>query len=243
MEPFPEELNRKLNLSKWILKFDEHLLSQSFYDAIKEYFFESYKNNAKLRKVFHNEFLPVLDENLGAVSDKEFYKYEYFFKTKSYPKYDLANCYDYDENLNLFKKIEEDEKNELNNSKESEIKKDEPIPPKKFPGSKLRLNLSKITDEKPKDSKDSKGSKKESSRANKRINMPRGSALYLDDYENQSNNMETFGKQVDDTDEATESVDNESESNSYNKNPNERSNERRVNYFSRRFKNMKNNKN
>ena len=104
MEPFPEELNRKLTLSQWILKFDKHLLSHpKFYENVKEYFYESYKKCSNLRKEFHNDFLPVLDSNLGFPSSKEFYKYEYFFKPLKYSKYDLANFYFYDDDINLFR--------------------------------------------------------------------------------------------------------------------------------------------
>lgn len=105
MEPFPDELNRKLKLSPWILRFDKHLLTNhKFYENVKEYFFESYRSKAKLRKVFHNQFLPELDNNLGFPSSPEYYKYEYFFKTQNYPKFDLAGFYYYDEDINLFKK-------------------------------------------------------------------------------------------------------------------------------------------
>ena len=104
MEPFPDELNRKLNLSQWILEFDKHLLSHpKFYDSVKEYYFESYKKCSNLRKAFHNEFLPKLDDNLGFPSSKSFYKYEYFFKPLKYPKYNLSNIVTYDDDLKLCK--------------------------------------------------------------------------------------------------------------------------------------------
>lgn len=118
MEPFPEELNRKLNLSQWIRKFDKHLLENpKFYEYVKEYFYESYRQNEKLRNEFHNDFLPELDSNLGFPSSKEFYKYEYFFKPLKYTKHDLANFYFYDDDINLFKKS-----NSLSNIKKKDTK-------------------------------------------------------------------------------------------------------------------------
>lgn len=105
MEPFPEELNRKLNLSEWILKLDKHiLLNPNFYESGKEYVYESYKKNSKLRKYFHKDFLPEIDSNLGFPSSKKTFQYKDYFKTNNYPKYDLADSYFYNDDLNLFQR-------------------------------------------------------------------------------------------------------------------------------------------
>ena len=59
-----------------------------------------------MESLSQNELLSLseLDSNLGFPSSKEKYKYEYFFKSQKYPKYDLAETYYYDDNFNLIKK-------------------------------------------------------------------------------------------------------------------------------------------
>ena len=119
MELFSQETDPKLNLSQRILKVDKNiLLNQNLYKDNKDPFLECYKNSSKLRKEFHKDFLPHLDSNLGFPSSKEYYKYEDFFKEKNYPKFDLADNYFYDYDLNLF-----DRNNSPSNANKEKINK------------------------------------------------------------------------------------------------------------------------
>ena len=252
MESSNDEINKRINLSKWILRFDKHLLTHpEFYKDVKEYFYESYKDCYKLRKEFHNEFLPELDSNLGFPSSREYYRYEYFFKPIKFPTFDLANNYYYDDNLNLIlnksfsssdlkqntnkyensklknkpenisslkKKIKENNKNQYNNDNEENIilskrsKDSMPIKEEKFQSKKSfkEKNILK--------KRASKASKKKLNNYNKLSKRLSSSREFSNDTNNDfdddiesvkdsisNNNMETFGKQVDDTDEHFES--------------------------------------
>ena len=130
MEEVPEEFDPKMNLSKRILKVDKNiLLNQDLYINVKGPILEGYKDTSKLRKEFHKDFLPDFDSNLGFPSSKEFYNYENFFKEKNYPKFDLANDYFYNNDLNLFNRNNSplNKKNETNKNKNKEKKSESDI--------------------------------------------------------------------------------------------------------------------
>ena len=252
MESNNDELNKGINLSKWILRFDNHLLNHpEFYKDVKEYFYESYKDCYKLRKEFHNKFLPELDSNLGFPSSRKYYRYEYFFKPVKFQTFDLANNYYYDDNLNLIlnkSSSSSDLKQDNNNKYESSKLKNKPEnigSLKKKIKENIKLNnknqykndseenivLSKrskdsipIKEEKSFKEKNiikkraSKVSKKKSNYNNKiskRFSISKEFSYdtnndFDDDIESvkdsiSNNILETFGKQVDDTDEHFES--------------------------------------
>lgn len=226
MEPFPDELNRKLSLSEWILKFDKHILTHpSFYEKVKDYFFESYKNSSKFRKEFHNNFLPKLDSGLGFPSDIEFYKYENFFKQIKYPNFDLAQFYFYNDDLNLFKQSRSSSYNKSeaingNNNSENKLKSRKII-------NKRNSKQSYINDNKEENNDiennigveiDSSGNQKRiekikplrSSKSNKNdsnYSMKSGFSNNEDDEDESISEfkIETYGKQIEDSEENSES--------------------------------------
>ena len=221
MEPFPDELNKELSLSEWILKFDKHLLSHpSFYEYVKEYFFESYKNASKLRKEFHTNFIPKLESELGFPSSREFYKYENFFKPINYPKFDLAQFYFYNEDLNLLKQSRSSTyKKSKGNNSGNNLKNRKII-------CKRNTKKSDINDDKEENNDiennigveiDSIGNKKKierikplkrKSNKNDSNNSLKSEFSNNEDDEDESLsdfNMETYGKQIDDSEENSES--------------------------------------
>lgn len=248
MKPFPEELNRKLNLSQWILKFDKHLLLNSeFYEYYKEYFLDSYKNSSEIRKEFHKDFLPDIDSNLGYPSSEDFYCYENFFKPLNYPKNNLANFYLYDDDLNLFKKnkfpsnknekekkgkiidnLNSNQKSKNINIKEKDLiflKNDKNKNNDKFSDNKIKNkydenNISDQEDEinesernKVEENnliKKKRSNKSEKNKFYKKESMKRGISKSTqnyndDDSDSITNNMETYGKQIYDSYDNSES--------------------------------------
>ena len=232
MESDPDVISRRITLSQWILKFDKYLLSNpKLYEYIKEYFFESYKNCSELRKEFHNDFLPKLESELGFPSKKEFYDYNNFFKIQNYDKFDLADFYYYDDDLNLY--------NRNNNNLKSTKNKKEKI-----------KNLNKNINPLPKDSsyggnkyaENDEESDKNKKDKNQNLNIiPMYNASdYEESYkETISNNMETYGKQIEDTDEYSESKKNEQSNKSLKRYQDiGEKNENQKAYFSKRLPNF-----
>ena len=212
MESDPEIISRRLTLSQWILKFDKYLLSNpKLYEYIKEYFYECYKNCSNLRKELHNDFLPKLESELGFPSKKEFYNYENFFKTQNYAKFDLADFYYYNDDLNLFNR---------NNNNSKSVK-----------------NKNTFDNKNQSNKKESKNSLNKISTRNKNENFENENEESVK--ETISNNMETFGKQIEDTDEYSESKKNEESNKSLKeyKDINEK-NETKKTYFSKRLPNF-----
>lgn len=234
MESFSEELNRQLSLSEWILKFDKHLISHPrLYELVKEYFYEGYKQCAGLRKTFHNDFLPKLESELGYPSSKEIYKYEYFFKDLDFTKFDLANFYFYNDDLNLYKNESKTDIKENNNkNKYNKYNKEE----NSFSERSNKEENNYIEKKKSKDNKFFKKTSK--SKISSKNN-------FFDDEESMSNNVkETFGKQIEGTDEFSDSKEISEKS---LKNLKEEKDEQKNNkyptkyrkpYFSKKFKNI-----
>ena len=274
MESFPEELNRKLTLSQWILKFDKHLLSNpQFYECVKEYFYDSYRQCADLRKEFHNTFLPELDSNLGFPSSKEYYKYENFFKTLDYTKFDLSNFYFYNDDLNLYKKNntintsktirnKDNNKQEVKNWKYADKNKEMEIINNKNKLVYNKNNRDNIInkaennlDEKnlkeennyveKKKNKDIKLFKKKPSKnQNKKLPSKNITVEFLNDNDDSmsNNNIETYGKQIDDSEEFSDSkefkISNKSIKNVQEKNGNKNPSQKV--YFSKKLNNIGN---
>ena len=269
METFPDELNRSLNLSQWILKFDKHLLSHpEFYKNVKEYFYESYKENYKLRKEFHNKFLPELDSNLGFPSKKGFHLYEYYFMPLNFQNMDLSKNYcDTDININSNNHNINEEKIKKRDSKNEydKVKKMNSTKNKSFNifNKKNKDGLPIITfQRKSNKSNNYKLHKKQSQSLN--INTDNDYDVDID-YESIrdsiSNNLETYGKQIDDTDEHSTSKKLEESSMSMNKykdiivetnddlndntqnDNNDKKTKVKKSYLSKRFKHLGNNNN
>ncbi len=276
MEAFPDELNRRLNLSQWILKFDKHLLAHpEYYKDVKEYFYESYRENYKIRKELHNKFLPEFESNLPFPSKRGFHLYEYYFTPLNFQNMDLSKNY-YDTEINI-----DDNKN--NSTKEIPIPKqrsskigyDNPFLKdkiekiKKMNSAKKRYsNLLSRT------SKDSinlnllpfrkRSTKNNNLKLFKRQSMNNDYEYDIDnnDFESikdsVSGNFETYGKQVDDTDEHTDSrileesslstknnpdimVETNDDVNDNSQNNNQNNNTVKKAYMSKRFKRPGNN--
>jgi hypothetical protein len=278
METFPDELNRSLNLSQWILKFDKHLLAHpEYYKNVKEYFYESYKENYKLRKEFHNKFLPELDSNLGFPSKKGFHLYEYYFMPLNFQNMDLSkNYYDTDININ-------NNNNNINNITEEKVKKRDSkneYENSLFKDKVKKMNSAKnksfnIFNKKNKDGLPIINFQRKSNKSNNyRLHKKQSQSLNINndndydvdiDYESIrdsiSNNLETYGKQIDDTDEHSTSKILEQSSMSMNKykdiivetnddlndnNQNDNNDKKtkiKKSYISKRFKHLGNNNN
>ena len=225
MEAFPDELNRRINLSQWILKFDKHLLAHpEYYKDVKEYFYESYRENNKIRKELHNKFLPEFDSNLGFPSKRGFHLYEYYFRPLNFKNMDLSKNYydteittdDNNNNNNNSHSIEEIPKNRKSkNDYENPFLKDKLEKIKKMNSAKKRY--SNLLNRTSKDSINLLPFKKKSIKNNnlklfKRQSMNNDYEFDIDnnDFESikdsVSGNFETYGKQVDDTDEHTDSI-------------------------------------
>ena len=238
MEPFPEELNRKMNLSEWTLKLDKHiLLNPEFFEDVKKDFIESYKNSSKLRKNFHSEFLPKLDSELGFPSSKEFYNYDNFFKDHDYPQFDLANSYFYNEDLNLFK--------ETNPSLNKEKKKNKDIDNKKEKLDKNINNTDTNYDEDKSSGKDDNNLKNNSKNSVKN-NSDNYQNIEKKDNNKESinNNKKLFRKKLYNIDNNIKEEKNKNnifdnnEQNIEYKNENESNKKGKGLYLSRRFKNI-----
>ena len=243
MEPFPEELNRKMNLSEWTLKLDKHiLLNPEFFEDVKKDFIESYKNSSKLRKNFHSEFLPKLDSELGFPSSKEFYNYDNFFKDHDYPQFDLANSYFYNEDLNLFKKnnpsLNKDKKKnqDINNQKE-----------------KLDKNINNTDSNYDEDKSNEKDDNNIKNNSNKNIikNSVKNNSEYYQNREKKDNNKESINNNkklfrkklynIDNNIKEEKNKNNIFDNNEQNieyKNENESNKKGKGLYLSRRFKNI-----
>lgn len=221
MEAFPDELNRRINLSQWIKKFDKHLLAHpEYYKDVKEYFYESYRENNKIRKELHNKFLPEFDSNLAFPSKRGFHLYEYYFRPLNFQNMDLSKNY-YDTEINIDDKnnnsIEEIPIQKQRNSKndyENPFLKDKLEKIKKMNSAKKRY--SNLLNRTSKDSINLLPFKKKSIKNNnlklfKRQSMNNDYEYDIDnnDFESIKDSVsgifETYGKQVDDTDEHTDS--------------------------------------
>ena len=96
-------INKKRNLSKWILSYDKNSYCDSkIKEENRNFLIDSFNDSSEKRKSFHGSLKKLCSSfDFPRVSDP--LKFERSYTITTYPKFELRKLYHYDKDLKLFK--------------------------------------------------------------------------------------------------------------------------------------------